>query len=188
MNRTFSITCRAIQYAMIITLSCATVVCAQERDRLIDWQPRVIPGTDARVVEIVDITVNGKSITPGHSFTAGEDWLDTLSFRIRNVSGKTISSFGFGVGFPEMATSSDGVPGFSVVFNHPAKRNKSEEQKPMLADEEVNLKLPPDQLSIMRQVSMKQLGTNVFRRIVILPGVVHYEDGSGLGGFSLRKP
>ena len=90
--------------AAIITFSIPFLVYGQQADRIVDWHP-VRQGTEARVLEIVDIKVNGKSIEIGQLFAADEDWLDTLTFRVRNVSGKTITVLGFGVGFPELGVS-----------------------------------------------------------------------------------
>ena len=187
MNRTLALPSRRILVAIIITLSCVTLIGAQERERLVDWQ-QVIPGSDATALEIVDITINGKSVTPGHPFTAGEDWLDTLKFRVRNVSGKTISCFAFGVAFPEIDLNGGSTAMLSIPYNIDSKRNNSDEQKPILADEEVNVKLPPDQLGMLRQVSTQRIGTTHLTRVNILPGLVNFADGSRLGGISLRRP
>src|SRR4051794_40838479 len=85
--------------AAIITLSIPFLVYSQQPDRVVDWQP-VRLGSQARVLEIVDIKVDGKAIVIGQPFAAGEDWLDTLTFRVRNISGKSITILGFGVAFP----------------------------------------------------------------------------------------
>jgi hypothetical protein len=42
-------------------------------------------------LEIVDITVGGKSITLGQSFVADDDWLKSLTVRLKNVSNNSIS-------------------------------------------------------------------------------------------------
>jgi hypothetical protein len=171
--------------AIIITLSIPFLVCAQQPDRIVDWHP-VRLGSKERVLEIVDIKVDGKSITVGQPFAAGEDWLDTLTFRVRNVSGKTISVLGFGVGFPELGVSGP-IPMFSISYGDYTKTNPAA-RKAFLADEEVDLKLPKDQLEGMRDVSTKTIGTSHLSKLTILPGLVTFEDGSGVGGISLRKP
>lgn len=171
--------------ASIIALSMPFLVYGQQPDRVVDWQPVRI-GSEARVLEIVDIKVDGKSIQIGQPFAAGEDWLDTLTFRVRNVSGKTINVMGFGVAFPELSAGR-GIPMFSVVYGDytntdPGARNS------FLADEEVDLKLPKDQLEGMRRTSANTLGTPHLSKLNILPGLATFEDGSRIGGISLRKP
>ena len=60
-------------------------------------------------------------------------------------------------------------------------------RKRLMPDEEVDLKLAEDQLEVMRQVSMKLTGTSNLSKVNILPGLVTFEDGSGIGGFSLQR-
>jgi hypothetical protein len=171
--------------AAIITLSIPFLVYGQQSDRIVDWHP-VRLGSEARVLEIVDIKVNGKSIQAGEPFAAGEDWLDTLTFRIRNVSGKTITVLGFGVGFPELGVSR-GIPMFSVAYGDYTNTDPGA-RKSFMADEEIDLKLPKDQLEAMRSTSANTIGTHNLSKLIILPGLVNFEDGSRIGGISLRKP
>jgi hypothetical protein len=170
--------------AAIITLSIPFLVYGQQSDRIVDWHP-VRLGSEARVLEIVDIKVDGKPIQIGQPFAAAEDWLDTLTFRVKNISGKTITVLGFGVGFPELGVSGS-IPMFSVTYGDHTK-TKPEARKTFVADEEVDLKLPKDQLEGMRGVSTRTIGTHHLNKLIILPGVVTFEDGSGIGGISLRK-
>lgn len=171
--------------AIIITLSIPFLVYAQQSERIVDWQP-VRLGSEARVLEIVDIKVDDKSIQIGQPFAAGEDRLDTLTFRVRNVSGKTITVLGFGVGFPELGVGGP-MPMFSISYGDYNQTNPGA-RKSLLADEEVDLKLPKDQLEGMMHVSTNTIGTPHLRKLNILPGLVTFEDGSRIGGFSLRKP
>jgi len=170
--------------AAVIALSMPFLVYGQQPERLVDWHP-VRLGSKERVLEIVDIKVNGKSIQTGQPFAAGEDWLDTLTFRVRNVSGKTITVIGFGVAFPELNVGR-GIPMFSVVYGDYTNTDPNA-RKSLLADEEVDLKLPKDQLEGMRSASANTRGTHHLSKLNILPGVVTFEDGSGIGGISLRK-
>lgn len=171
--------------AAVITLSLPFLVYAQEQDRFVDWHPVSIM-LEEKVLEIVDVRVEGKSITIGQPFTANEDWLKTLTFRVRNVSDKVIKNFGFGVAFPEMAVN--GIsPGFSVTFNVNTPESDSRAQKPLSPGDEIDLKLPEDQLKIMRRVSMNSSGTLNLSRLNIAPGLATFADGSTVGGILLRR-
>jgi hypothetical protein len=175
-----------MMYAAIITLSLAFLVSGQQQDRVVDWQPILIK-SQAKVLELVDLKVEGKSITIGDFFTANEAWLNTLTFRVRNISGKTIEHLGFGVGFPEI-NANGRTPMFSITYYGAESTNGvASERKLFRPDEEVDLKLPEDQLEIMRQVSVKLTGTSNLSKVNILPGLVGFEDGSGVGGFSLQR-
>jgi hypothetical protein len=172
--------------AAIFTLSFSYLAFAQEQNRVVDWHA-VVPASDARVLEIVDIKVDGKPITIGQPFTANERWLNTLTFTVRNISRKTVSLFAFGVAFPEIDASGR-TPMLSIPYNAEATHRDSSTRKPLLPDEEVDLKLPEDRLETVRQISMKLLRTTNLSKVNILPGLVTFTDGSRIGGISLRRP
>jgi hypothetical protein len=68
--------------AAVVTFCLPSLVLAQQQDRVVDWQPVVIK-SETNVLEIVDIKIAGKSITIGRSFTADDNWLNALTFRVR---------------------------------------------------------------------------------------------------------
>jgi hypothetical protein len=174
-----------ILFFTIVILSLAMTVDAQETNRLVDW-PAVSPPADAKVLEIIRITVTDTKVTPGQYFAAADDWLDKLIFRIRNVSDKTITRCGFGVGFPELnpGGEGEGMPGFSVVYD--TLKNPGKLQ-PIPPGAEVEVTLRADQLEIMRKAAIRITGTSQLRQIRILPGLATFADGSDIAGFSLRK-
>src|SRR6266542_5086858 len=186
MNRALAFISQRVLVVVIVGLSLPSLSSGQGRDRLVDWQP-VVLGSDAKVLEIVNISVGGKSVTTGHTFTADEDWLDTLNFRVRNISDKTISLFAFGVAFPEIDLGGR-IAMLSIPYSADSTRRDSSERNALLPDGEVDLKLPKDQLGMLRQMSMKSIGTTYLTRVSILPGLVNFADGSKLGGISLRRP
>jgi hypothetical protein len=167
-------------------LSSPLPVSWQKSDRIIDWQPVRIM-SEAKVLEIVDVKVAEKSITIGQPFAANDDWLDALTFRIRNISGKTINLLGFGVGFPELTANGGVTPMFSITYSAESVKRDSAPQKPLMPGEETDLKLPEDQLAIMRRVGLRTIGTANLSKVNILPGLVTFDDGSRAGGFSLRR-
>jgi hypothetical protein len=174
-----------ILFFTIIILSFARIVDAQEANRLVDW-PAVSPGSDAKVLEIIRITVKDTNVTPGQYLVAADDWLDKLTLRIQNVSDKTITRCGFGVGFPELnpGGEGEGMPGFSVVYD--TLRNPGKLQ-PIPPGAVVEVSLPADQLKIIQQAAIRLTGTSHLTRIVILPGLATFADGSSIGGYSLRR-
>jgi hypothetical protein len=170
----------------ILTFFLPLLGCGQEQDRVIDWQPVVIK-TEANVLELVDTKVAGKSIKIGQHFMADEAWLNTLTFTIRNVSGKTIKNFGFGIGFPECDPNGR-LPGFSVTYyGVKSTSDGANSRRYLLPDEVVDLRLPEDQLEIMRKISVRVRGTSNLTQVKLLPALANFEDGTGMGGISLRK-
>ena len=171
-----------ILFFTIIILSLSMTVAAQETNRLVDW-PTVAPPSDAKVLEIIRITVKDTDVTPGQYFAASDDWLDKLTFRIRNVSDKTITRFGFGIGFPELDLGGGGMAGFSVGYG-----TDKQPGKPIPPGAEVEVSLPADQVEIIRQrLAVRLIGTSHLTHIRVLPGLASFTDGSGKSGFSLRK-
>jgi hypothetical protein len=89
------------------------------------------------------------------------------------------------VAFPELNVGR-GIPMFSVVYGDYTNTDPGA-RKTFLADEEVDIKLPKDQLEAMRRASANTIGTHNLSKLNILPGLVNFEDGSRIGGISLRK-
>ena len=185
MNRILQII-RPIMYVATLTFSLPLIVCGQQQERLVDWHP-TIAKSETKVLELVDTKVAGVSIAIGQVFRADDGWLNTLTFTVRNISGKTIKILGFGIGFPEIG-SNEGMPGFSITYKgEESMKDSPKAKKYLLPGEEVSLTLPEDQLEIMRRISMRERGTPNLTKVSILPGLVHFEDGSAIGGVSVRK-
>jgi hypothetical protein len=174
-----------ILFFTIIVFSLAMTAHAQETNRLVDWVA-FSPGTDARVLEIIRITVKDTNVTPGQYFVTSDDWLEKLTFNIQNVSDKPITRCGFGVGFPELNArgEGEGMPGFSVVYD--ALKTPGT-LKPIPPGAVVEVSLPADQIKLMRAAAVRLIGTSPLTRISLLPGLATYADGSGAAGFSLRN-
>ena len=49
----------------------------------------VIPGEPVKVVEV---KVGGRVVKPGETFTADDNWLKKLTVKLKNTSGRTITS------------------------------------------------------------------------------------------------
>ena len=86
---------------------------SQSTKRIVHWpenpiSPGNTKGDQAEVleqidmVEITDVTAGGKSITMGQSFEADDEWLKTLSVRIKNVSQVSISKVQMSFFLPQL--------------------------------------------------------------------------------------
>jgi hypothetical protein len=169
--------------AVIILLVFAAHNAAQQTNRLVDWQS-VEPDLHPKVLKIVAITANRTPITTGEPFSADEDWLDKLTFRLRNVSDKTITAFQLGLAFPELG-SGGSYPDPAIPFGYNDKPN-SEHQESLSPGSEVALTIPADKLAMLR-VNMQRRGKLHLTRANILRAVVTFSDGLQFGGISLRK-
>jgi hypothetical protein len=95
----------------------------QQRERLLDWRPLPMP-VDNRVngqptewepLQLLEITVDGRPITCGQPFVGDVDWLKSLTFKIRNVSGKNVKFIRIYFTVPE-AKFKDSTLGFSLEY------------------------------------------------------------------------
>lgn len=95
---------------------------SQTSDKVIEWSKSPLGRSEDGVkgnvrsfrqiegVQIEEIAVNGKSITVGQPFPASADWLPTMTFRVKNISGQRLNSIQITVVLPEMNNASPDVP------------------------------------------------------------------------------
>ena len=113
---------------MMVGLICSSLLTAsaQSNERLLMWPPLSVgritsagtgikPSPVEEAVKITDIRVAGHSITTGEAFDADDDWLRTLTFRLKNVSGQPIMGARIGFGLPE-TKKGEGMIGFSLEY------------------------------------------------------------------------
>jgi hypothetical protein len=109
-----------MQLLAVVLLS-VTSAFSQSKNRIVEWSEPPISNRNTRAsgdtqvlpqiegLEINDITVGGKSITIGQSFATDDDWLKSLTVRIRNISSLSISVLQMTLMLPET------MPGGPVV-------------------------------------------------------------------------
>lgn len=99
---------------LAVALLLANPVFSQSKDRKVQWPQTPINHLNTRgsgysqelayieALEINDITVGGKSITIGQSFAADDEWLKSLTVRVKNISPLSISSVQMNLVLPEI--------------------------------------------------------------------------------------
>ena len=130
---------------IVLATLIAPSVLAQSQQKSIEWSStplsshgvKTTPDTRAfdqlDGIEIEDITANGQSIIIGEPFSAGDDWLGSLAFRVKNVSGQRLVAIQLDLVLPEMTPTID-IP---LIYGNP-----TEKEKGILPGEEVELKTP----------------------------------------------
>jgi hypothetical protein len=152
-----------------------SVGAAQQMQRLIDWPPVMVgPSANTPALELVKVRVNETQIILGKSFSADEDWLDKLTFRVRNISDKTVTAFWFNVAFPEIDPGHGGHP---TAIQYDARKS-SDPGKRIPPGGEVEVTLAREKLANIRETNMKTMGTTHLTMLNVLPGVVFFDDGS----------
>jgi len=141
-----------------------------------DGDGRVIPSSD-RALEIVEFTVDGRKITPGQRFEAGEDWLKSLSVRVKNISAKKIVSIRLHFGLPETKGNSI-QSGFSLEYGQAlSTRFKEIDQKAIEPGQEVVLFRDESHYARDRDGIAKRTGLTDFASAIISTTTVKFEDG-----------
>lgn len=88
--------------AVILLLMIPLSISSQPQgERVLDWYQGA-PRPETKVLEIVEIKVEGKPISFGRPFHAGRDWFKSLVFRVRNISGKPVKMALISFNVPEL--------------------------------------------------------------------------------------
>lgn len=112
----------AVIFVLAVLVVTVTSASSQTSNKVIEWSKSPLGRSEDGIkgntrsfrqiegVEIEDITVHGKSITVSEPFPATDDWLQTITFRVRNISGQRFNSIQITVVLPEMNNASPDVP------------------------------------------------------------------------------
>jgi hypothetical protein len=76
-------------------------------------------------VEIVSIKLNGKDVQPGEKIKGDDDWLQGLSFTLKNISEKPIAYVAVGLRFSQPRGFVDFVLSYGVDFSRGEPRRQS---------------------------------------------------------------
>jgi hypothetical protein len=178
--------------------SAVLVASAQSSERLLMWPPLSVgritsAGTGIKLspveeaVRITDIRVAGHSITAGEAFDADDDWLRTLTFRLKNVSGQPIMGARIGFGLPE-TKKDDGMVGFSLEYGQGsgAAWTRPEVQAVVKPDEEFELKFTDAQYQNYLHFFAKHGAPLRLSKVWIGITTIKFEDGTIWGSGCLR--
>jgi hypothetical protein len=95
---------------LVLILFAASPALSQSQDKVIEWMKNPFGNLTEKVeaqskqidiIEIEDVSVAGKSITLGETFSADVDWIRRIGFRVRNVSPQAVNSIQIHVYLPE---------------------------------------------------------------------------------------
>ena len=95
---------------LALTLFATGPAFSQSQNKVIEWMKNPF-GNDSEkiqgelkqidIIEIEEVSVDGKSITIGEPFTADVDWMKRIGFRVRNISPQAVNSIQIHVYLPE---------------------------------------------------------------------------------------
>ncbi|MFZ1700523.1 MAG: hypothetical protein WBO10_18025 [Pyrinomonadaceae bacterium] len=171
--------------AMIVSLTSYS-----QTERIIDWLP-VATGqaytvgdngklleSDTKALEIVEIRVEVKTITPGLPFLVDNDWLKSFAVKVRNISNKKISSIRLHFALPE-TKSLDSQMGFSLEYGKELSTGIDYGlQAAIEPGEEVVLIRNDRHYSRDKEGIAKRTGKADFSALTIGLSTVRFEDGT----------
>jgi hypothetical protein len=99
--------------ALVVTFLSASSAFSQHKQRIVHWPEIPFHANAAKsststivpqieVLEIVDVSIGGKSVTLGESFAADDEWLKNLTVRIKNISSTSISRVQLNLFLPQI--------------------------------------------------------------------------------------
>lgn len=177
----------------VITLSLCSYAQAM---KVIDWPPvasdqAYVSGdgknvaSSSKALEIVEMKVDGKTITPGQPFSAGDDWLKSFSVKVRNVSDKNISSIRLGFALSE-TKSSGSQSGFSLEYGRELSTGIDYGIQPAIE--------PGQQVVLMRndrhyardkEGIAKRTGMTDFNSVIMAVSTIKFKDGTVWSSYKL---
>jgi hypothetical protein len=98
--------------ALVMMFLAAAPALSQDKQRMVQWEEpldtsqaksstyTIVPQIE--VLEIVGSAVSGKAIELGESFTADDEWLKNLTFRVKNVSSASIKTVQLNLFLPQI--------------------------------------------------------------------------------------
>ena len=129
-------------------------------------------------LRLTSIKVAGQTITPERAFTAGEDWLRTLSLRIENTSTKPITSVRVSLNFPE-AKHRSGTVAMSLHYGKEEWASSATvDQKPLMPGEATELTFTDASYERGRAFVVKLSGVSELRYLRLGTAVVMFADGT----------
>lgn len=167
---------------LLLVLLVSSTVFSQTQTKMVEWAKDPISTSNAKSsklllqdridgVEIEDIFVAGNSVTIGQPFAAGDDWVETLSACVKNVSREKISAIQITFSFPELGNAS---PDFVICYGCAG----SERQKGVQPGEEVELKCPGGGMYEWVKQKVAEKGISRIVRIQIREMYVTLPDGT----------
>lgn len=170
-------------FILTILLTASSLVSAQEAQRVI-LLPEFRAASNGKALEIVDVRVAGRTIELGQPFIANDDWLSSLSFRVKNITGKTLRFIRMSFSMLEAKNGDKGL-GFSFTYGTPCNVNtdppcniKNKELKLVMPDEEVEMKFNGSEHQRNQEFILKRAGITNINRILVGIVTIQFEDGT----------
>src|SRR5688572_19057942 len=163
-------------------------VAAQSQQKVLLWSDHPIGSHNQRTraphqifkqldaIEIQSINVGGKAIAIGEPFSADEDWLRDLTFRVKNVSDKELTGIQITMILPELEKP------IQLPYVSGCRHDKN--QPCITPGVEVELRMPPIKLydwvksEVATQTELRKITkATIYHVLLSLPGDITWSSG-----------
>ncbi|MBK8464796.1 MAG: hypothetical protein IPL32_03115 [Chloracidobacterium sp.] len=163
------------------------VTTAQTKERLIPFPEWSLDYTAHEVsLELIEIKIDGKSITLDSSFKADENWLKNITFRVKNIGTKPIVYFSMGGGL--LNSVSEELPmygplgasfryGIGWTWGKSFKPSKKQYNGPVLKVGEI-VELSYTHVDALTRRVLAKEGEGAFCKLKFMTPGLQYADGS----------
>jgi hypothetical protein len=181
-------------FKMVILLFCVTPAFAQAPDGVILGpenpmgrlrQKQVKNMRLAEVdnpIEITNISVNGKSIIIGEAFLTPDNWIRTLTIRMKNISEQPIKSILMSISLPDVTLSNGMGRGFTLRGG----TNPTGKPKVIMPREEVELEWLEAEYQMFQETNVRLNVSGNYKKAKIGMTSVIFTDGTLWGSDCLR--
>ena len=129
-------------------------------------------------LRIIEVKVAGRAVTPNRPFAADDNWLVSLSLRIKNTSAKPIQTARLHLSLPETKYRAGGV-GTSLQYGRRSfGRTAPTAAKSLMPGEEAELSFVTDEFESTRNHIRTHGGIDIVRHVRLGTAVVTFADGT----------
>jgi hypothetical protein len=158
------------------------------RSRERDIKLAVIPGEPVKVVEV---KVAGRAVKPGDTFTADDNWLNGLRLKLKNTSGRSITSLQIEFYIPESVTGGNAIL-LPVAYRRESSRadcsRVSAPAKAILDGDNLEVVFSAEDYSRARQILAGKGVNTPISDIEVRVGMTVFDDGTAWSeGHQLRR-
>ena len=117
----------------VIAICVTAVIAGWSLDTKLQSKSKTLAKSRTRntVVELEQITIANKEIKDKEAFSGGDDWLETLQFRVRNVSTKPITYLELNINFPETRSETSAMSSYVLRFGHKTPNQSLQKNLPL---------------------------------------------------------
>jgi hypothetical protein len=139
-------------------------------------------------VEILGVNVKGKDIKLGEKIDNDEGWLSNTSFKIKNVSGKTILYVGMYLDFPETKVTGN-IMTFPLRYGHnPLEQADAGQPQRLLPDRTADVSLSAKEYEQLKSFILRRHQIADLHKVSLRVTTLYFEDGAIWSNGSWMRP